>query len=146
MPKYQASGTERGAVLDFVDYPLNNRWWLEDEFTKVRALPDEAATRGAARALRTWEDPAPAASTTTSGTSGARRTSCAAEVTGGDPSVEDGPMPHFSGKDQGKSRKRLSWQAACAGRSRSSTIRSIPTATYIGAPQRPRRRQAEDRR
>ena len=34
--KYYASGEERGAVLDFVDYPLNNRWWLEDEFKKIR--------------------------------------------------------------------------------------------------------------
>ena len=40
--KYHASGAERGAVLDFVDIPLNNRWWLEDEFTKIRALPLES--------------------------------------------------------------------------------------------------------
>ena len=24
--KYGASGEERGAILDFIDYPLNNRW------------------------------------------------------------------------------------------------------------------------
>ena len=34
--KYQASGAERGAILDFIDYPLNNRWWLEDEFKKIK--------------------------------------------------------------------------------------------------------------
>ncbi len=28
VPKYNASGYERGCVLDFIDYPLNNRWWL----------------------------------------------------------------------------------------------------------------------
>ena len=27
--RYGASGAERGCVLDFVDYPLNNRWWLK---------------------------------------------------------------------------------------------------------------------
>ena len=39
--KYHASGAERGASLDFVDYPMNNRWWLEDEFEKVRQLGSE---------------------------------------------------------------------------------------------------------
>ena len=39
--KYQASGAERGAVLDFIDYPLNNRWWLEDEFKKIAAFKSE---------------------------------------------------------------------------------------------------------
>ncbi|MCK4562585.1 MAG: hypothetical protein KAT78_06740, partial [Flavobacteriaceae bacterium] len=33
--KYNASGSERGAILDFIDHPLNNRWWLEDEFKKI---------------------------------------------------------------------------------------------------------------
>ena len=36
--QHQASGYERGAILDFVDHPLNNRWWLEDQFAAVRAL------------------------------------------------------------------------------------------------------------
>ena len=39
--KYHASGGERGAFLDYVDYPLNNRWWLEDEFKKVHSLTTE---------------------------------------------------------------------------------------------------------
>ncbi len=40
--RFQASESERGCVLDFVDYPLNNRWWLEDQFTQIRKLPTEA--------------------------------------------------------------------------------------------------------
>jgi hypothetical protein len=36
--KYNASGEERGAILDFLDYPLNNRWWLSDEFAKIRKM------------------------------------------------------------------------------------------------------------
>ncbi len=39
--KYQASGAERGAILDFIDYPLNNRWWLEDEFKKIKDFKTE---------------------------------------------------------------------------------------------------------
>ena len=26
-PKYHTSNYERGAVRDFVNYPMNNRWW-----------------------------------------------------------------------------------------------------------------------
>ena len=39
--KYNASGAERGAILDFLDYPLNNRWWLADEFEKIRQMKSE---------------------------------------------------------------------------------------------------------
>ena len=58
--KYHASGAERGAVLDFVDNPLNNRWWLEDEFTKIRAMPARSREGGAAQSCcATWEHPGP---------------------------------------------------------------------------------------
>jgi hypothetical protein len=57
--KYNAIGAERGAVLDYIDYPLNNRWWLEDEIAKVRALPAEADKRAALLRLATWENPGP---------------------------------------------------------------------------------------
>ena len=57
MKKYQASGSERGASLEFLDYPLNNRWWLEDEFKKVETLPDETAQWARLEELRFWEHP-----------------------------------------------------------------------------------------
>ena len=41
--QYHASGYERGCSLDFLDYPLNNRWFLEDEFKRIRTLPTESA-------------------------------------------------------------------------------------------------------
>lgn len=59
MERHQASGPERGCSLEFLDYPLNNRWWLEDEFKKVAALPDAAAQWSRLGELRTWEKPAP---------------------------------------------------------------------------------------
>lgn len=57
--KYQASGAERGAVLDYLDYPLNNRWWLEDQFAEIRQLPDEAEKQARLELIRTWEHPGP---------------------------------------------------------------------------------------
>ncbi|WP_375582687.1 hypothetical protein [Cyclobacterium xiamenense] len=55
--KYQASGAERGAILDFIDYPLNNLWWLEDEFEKVLLLDSEAERLARLDFIRTYEDP-----------------------------------------------------------------------------------------
>jgi hypothetical protein len=59
VPKFQASGYERGAILDFIDYPLNNRWWLEDEFDKVRNMNGEEAKISRLQTIRNWENPGP---------------------------------------------------------------------------------------
>jgi hypothetical protein len=46
-------------MLDFLDYPLNNRFWLEDEFHKVLTLPDLTSRWNRLEVLRTWENPGP---------------------------------------------------------------------------------------
>ncbi len=57
--KYNASGAERGAILDFIDHPLNNRWWLEDEFTKISQLKTEEEKLTKLEFIRTYENPGP---------------------------------------------------------------------------------------
>ena len=57
VPKYQASGYERGAVLDFIDYPLNNHWWLEDEFKKVSEMKSEVEKVARLDFIRNYENP-----------------------------------------------------------------------------------------
>lgn len=57
VPKYGARGHERGCVLDFVDYPLNNRWWLADEFSKVRALKTKNEQVARLREISAWDNP-----------------------------------------------------------------------------------------
>lgn len=57
--KYHACGPERGCVLDYLNYPLNNRWWLEDELAKVRALGAESEKTARLHTLATWEHPGP---------------------------------------------------------------------------------------
>ncbi|MEZ6046181.1 MAG: hypothetical protein R3C11_11550 [Planctomycetaceae bacterium] len=59
VPLYEASGVERGAFLDFIDYPLNNRWWYEDQFTEVSQLPSEADRLERLKLIATWENPGP---------------------------------------------------------------------------------------
>ena len=57
--KYNASGEERGAILDFIDYPLNNRWWLTDEFAKIKKMSSEKEKLDRLEIIRTWENPGP---------------------------------------------------------------------------------------
>ncbi len=57
--KYQASGSERGAILDFIDYPLNNRWWLTDEFKKIEKMATEKEKLARLEVIAKWENPGP---------------------------------------------------------------------------------------
>ena len=112
VPKYHASGAERGAVLDFIDFPLNNRWWIEDELEKIKLLSDEPARLARLERLRTWEDPGPGSFYDSVGHLGRSPRVVRVEVTSDDPFVRGGPTPHFSWEQEGKSRKRLSWQSS----------------------------------
>jgi hypothetical protein len=102
VPKYHASGAERGAVLDFLDNPLNNRWWLEDEFAKVRALASEAEKVRRLEELARWEDPGPGSFYDDIG-----NIRNSPRVVKGEGEDSD---PLFWWWDQGQSRARLSWQ------------------------------------
>ncbi len=57
--KYQASGAQRGAILDFVDYPLNNRWWLADQFERIRKMDTESEKAARLKLIANWENPGP---------------------------------------------------------------------------------------
>ena len=57
--KYNASGSERGAILDFLDYPLNNRWWLADEFEKIGKMTTEKEKLARLEVICKWENPGP---------------------------------------------------------------------------------------
>jgi hypothetical protein len=132
IPKYSASGAERGAVLDQVDYPLNNRWWLEDEFAKVRALPDEASRVARLDAIRTWEDPGPGSFYDDVAHVGrAPHVVRARAGTGVDAFVDAGPIPHFVWEDQGQSRQRLSWQTSLRWPLALEYDQIDPAASYV---------------
>ncbi len=55
--KHQPRGPERGVVMDFVDYPLNNRWWLADEFKKIKAMGNPTQKLEALQRIAQWENP-----------------------------------------------------------------------------------------
>ena len=110
VPRYFASGAERGAFLDFIDYPLNNRWWLEDEFAKVAALPTEAEKCQRLETIGTWETPGPGSFYDDIGHVGRSPHVRRGEAVNTDPIMRHISQPTFWWWDDGKSRARLSWQ------------------------------------
>ena len=57
--RHRAIAPDRGATLDTIDLPLNNRLWLTGRFRAIRSLPDEASRLAAIREIVNWTDPGP---------------------------------------------------------------------------------------
>jgi hypothetical protein len=98
--QYYASDAQRGAVLDFIATPLNNRWWLEDQFKEVRTLNTEADKTARLVAIAKWERPGPGSFYDNPGDF-----SKAPDVL-----PETAPGRTFWWWDQGRSRARITWQ------------------------------------
>jgi hypothetical protein len=56
---YQGLEEVRGANLDGIDYPLNDRPWLKERFAEIRTLAQEAERLEAIRTILEWTDPGP---------------------------------------------------------------------------------------
>jgi len=56
---YQAIDVDRGASLDTLDFPLNNRLWLEAKFDEIAALPLESARLVRIQSLVEWTNAGP---------------------------------------------------------------------------------------
>jgi len=109
MKKYYTTSWQHGAILDYVDVPLNNRWWLEDEFHKVAALPGEAQKVQRLLELATWEHPGAGSFYDDIGNLG-KSPHVIADGAGPSDESERRAEPTFWAWDQGRSRARLSWQ------------------------------------
>ena len=59
VPRYQAIALGRGANLDAIDFALNNRVWLKNQFTQIRALTDEKARVARLSQIANWTNPGP---------------------------------------------------------------------------------------
>ena len=57
--RYQAIAVGRGASSDTAEVPLNNRWWMEEQFVRIGALPDEKARLAAIDEIVNWTNPGP---------------------------------------------------------------------------------------
>lgn len=59
VPLHRATSVTRGANLDSIDWPLNNRAWLKTQFAAIRGLTDESARAERLLAIAHWTDPGP---------------------------------------------------------------------------------------
>jgi len=59
VPKYKAEAFERGANLDMIDMPLNNRGWLMARFAEIRKMEDERERLKALDEIVNWTNPGP---------------------------------------------------------------------------------------
>ena len=56
-PNFGANRPDRGAVLDYVDFPLNDSPWLEAQFTKILSLGDTQEQQRRVQQIVDWENP-----------------------------------------------------------------------------------------
>ena len=59
VPRYKAISVDRGANLDTIDAPLNNRLWLAQRFGELRKLSSESERLAGIREIVNWTDPGP---------------------------------------------------------------------------------------
>jgi len=57
--KYRAIAVDRGASLDTIDYPLNNRPWLSEQFGRIRKLLTESERLASIATVVNWTNPGP---------------------------------------------------------------------------------------
>jgi hypothetical protein len=57
--RYQAIAAERGANLDTIDVPLNNRVWLKDRFAELRQAKDDKERLRGLKQILEWTNPGP---------------------------------------------------------------------------------------
>ncbi|MCC7496327.1 MAG: hypothetical protein IT160_02040 [Bryobacterales bacterium] len=58
VPRYQAIDVGRGASLDTIDVPLNDRGWLQQRFERLRTVDEGARAQGIDEILN-WANPGP---------------------------------------------------------------------------------------
>jgi hypothetical protein len=110
--KYHASGEERGAVLDFIDYPLNNKWWIEDRFNTIRKLPNNAQQVAALLEIANWEHPGPGSYYDDIGNVARSPHVLRGEPWNTDPLMRKQDNPNFDWWDNGFSRQRHSFMSS----------------------------------
>lgn len=59
VPRYKAISVDRGANLDTIDAPVNNRLWLAQRFGELRKLSAESERLAGIREIVNWTDPGP---------------------------------------------------------------------------------------
>lgn len=107
--KYGANNAQRSAVLDFIDHPLNNRWWYEDQFAEIRGLKSEDEKLARLKVIYTWENPGPGSFYDDIGNVSQSDHVLRGESLSTDPLQRRHMNPDFMWWDDGRTRVRQSW-------------------------------------
>ncbi len=105
--QYKAANPERGAVLEFLDQPLNNRDWLEQEFDQILgSSASDSAKLAQVQEILNWENPGPGGFYDDLGNATKQPHLLRQKVWRADPGFVESPQEEFSGYKPGM---RLSW-------------------------------------
>jgi len=107
--KYNAYNFNRGAIIDYLDMPMNNRLWLEDEFAKIQKLSTEGEKLTQLDIIRNWENPGEGSFYDDIGTLDRSTHLVRSEGLNTDPLMERNPNPGFWYWNEGFNSLRLSW-------------------------------------
>lgn len=107
--KYFAIAVRRGANLDLIDYPLNNQYWLEEQFTRIAKIENETDRLHEVDKIVNWTNPGPGGFYDDLGTVGTRSHVVNESVYAEDPSFYRTSFVGFSPGDKVRNR-RISWQ------------------------------------
>jgi hypothetical protein len=107
VPRYQAIGLGRGANLDAIDFALNNRFWLRNQFAQIRALPDEKVRLARLSRIVDWTNPGPGGFYDDLGDMARQPHLVAGEPYANDPDFLKSPLIGFGGMPQ--QGNRVSW-------------------------------------
>ncbi|MFQ6677070.1 MAG: hypothetical protein ACE5D0_02010 [Fidelibacterota bacterium] len=131
VPKYGASNPERSAVLDYIDYPLNNRWWIEDQFAEIEKMTSEDEKLSRLDIIRTWEHPGPGSFYDDIGNISKSEHVLRGKPFSEDPLMITNPNPDFMWWNNGMARVRQSWVSKMDWPVGLQYDHIDPTATYI---------------
>jgi hypothetical protein len=109
VPLYAAISRDRGASLDNIDTPLNNRGWLEARFADIRKMGAEPERLHALRAITHWTDPGPGGYYDDLGNPAAQPHLMRPLTYEQDPSHRDSPRNGFAFHARTPGDWRLSW-------------------------------------
>lgn len=111
VPLYGAKNPERGAILDFIDRPLNNRWWIEAEFERMSDWPEEKKVKRLTQ-MGYWETPGEGSFYDDVGNIYKSPHVVKINAPENDPLFELSDNPGFDWWEDGYSNARLSWMVS----------------------------------
>ncbi len=110
VPRYKAIAVGRGANLDLIDVPLNDRPWLTFRFAEIRQMADEKERLKGIDEIVNWTDPGPGGFYDDLGNLSAQPHLVRVPGFKDDPSFLQSSLVGFGGGRSGATPWRLSWR------------------------------------